>query len=501
MESLKRALESIGRMWSTLNATQRVILSAAAAAMVLLLVWGSSSTTDTWVRVAGSEVEASKRHEMLQKFQAQNQKHEVRNSEIFVPKQDADRIVLEMAGEGTMTNNSVWKFLEQSDIFATRWDKEKRLQIALQSRLEGMVRSIESVKSAAVVINPGSTNHQLGFAGPKPSASVQVELKDGMVLSRKNVQAIAGLVARAVSGVEEDQVHIMDTKANAYRVAKPDASALAADSLRDIEKNKEDDILRQIKESPFFAGASVAVRAQAKSISGEKDSVKLGPARPAKSREQVSTRGGSGSAPPRIKGEPGVESVPESPVREQDRVIEDENVFDRQHEKEFSPAGDIQRITVGVLIPVEEGPRMAEAERQLSKLRDFVQKAAGPQARMEDISVQLIPTRKPDPVVMQAEAPQAWDWIAARWSKIMLGALALAAVLVILRVIQGAMAKDTVEELQALTSALTETQQAQAELAAPAENDLARLKQGLQDMVGRNPQTVAASLKSFMSGR
>ena len=33
------------------------------------------------------------------------------------------------------------------------------------------------------------------------------------------------------------------------------------------------------------------------------------------------------------------------------------------------------------------------------------------------------------------------------------------------------------------------------------EGDLGRLKQGLQDMVGRNPQGVAASLKSFMSGR
>ena len=58
-----------------------------------------------------------------------------------------------------------------------------------------------------------------------------------------------------------------------------------------------------------------------------------------------------------------------------------------------------------------------------------------------------------------------------------------------------------VRVLQALTTALTETQEAAAELAVPTEGEVGRLKQGLQDMVGRNPQGVAASLKSFMSGR
>lgn len=505
MESLKRALEQIGRLWSSLNATQKVILSAGAVVMALLLFWGTSSTTETWVRISGPEVDASKRHEMLQKFQAQNQKHEVRGSEIFVPKQDADRIVLEMAGDGTMSNSSVWKFLEQSDIFATRWDKEKRLQIALQTRLEGMIRSIESVKNAAVVINPGSTHHQLGFAGPKPSASVQVELKEGMGLSRKNVQAIAGLVARAVSGVEEDQVHIMDTKANSYRAAKPNPDRIAAEGMRDIEMQVEESILRGIKGSPFFEGASVVVRVKAKSSSSDTDQLEHGKATVIEEQESKRVKKGSGGSRGSgvKKGEGDAESVVEPSGREDETETQSnqKSVVGSKRTVEHNPAGDIERVTVGVLIPVEEGPKMAEAERQLPKLRSFVQAAAGPQARTEDISVQLIPTKKPEPVAAAVEQPQAWDWIAARWSKIVLGALAVAALLIILRVLQGAMAKDTVEELQALTTALTETQEAQAELAAPAETDLARLKSGIQDMVGRNPQTVAASLKSFMSGR
>ncbi|MBI3858514.1 MAG: hypothetical protein HY293_22750, partial [Planctomycetes bacterium] len=62
MESLKRALEQIWRMWANFTATQRVVLSAAAALMALLLLWGSASTAESWVRVAGPEVDQSTRY-------------------------------------------------------------------------------------------------------------------------------------------------------------------------------------------------------------------------------------------------------------------------------------------------------------------------------------------------------------------------------------------------------------------------------------------------------
>jgi hypothetical protein len=92
-------------------------------------------------------------------------------------------------------------------------------------------------------------------------------------------------------------------------------------------------------------------------------------------------------------------------------------------------------------------------------------------------------------------------WLGMHASKIALFGLALAGLFVLLRVVQTALARETVEEIQSLTDALTETQEAGADLAGPAAGDLGRLKQSVQDMVGRSPQSVAASLKSFMSGR
>jgi len=499
MESFKRALENIGRMWANLNVTQRIVIVGAAGLMVLVLVVGSLGTSQPWVRVAGAEVDAGKRSAIIKKLQDQNLKHEVRGNDIYVPKEDADRIVLELAGDGTVSSNAVWKFLEQSDIFATRWDKEKRFQIALQTRLEGMIRSVDSVKNAAVVINPGSTSNQLGFAGPKPSASVQVDLKDGMSLSRKNVQAIAGLVASAVPGIEISQVHIMDTAGNPYRVPNADNRAGIMADFYDYQKRIEDDIQAKIKSAFAFSAANVVVGIKVKNVSSEKEELKHGASRPVETEEKRIKKGAGGKTPARIKGEPGSESV-ETPSREEETQSEvrEKSVVDQTKITEQNPAGDIEKITIGVLIPVEEGPAFADAERLLPKLRDFVLKAS-PMARAEDVSVQLIPTKRPQAVAVAQEP--ALTWFGAHWSKLLLGLLTVVAILMVIRVINRSTAQDTVEELQALTSALTETREAAAELGAPVESELARLRQGIQEMAGRNPQAVAASLKSFMTGR
>src|SRR5205823_12512238 len=107
--------------------------------------------------------------------------------------------------------------------------------------------------------------------------------------------------------------------------------------------------------------------------------------------------------------------------------IEEKNAVGSKRTTEDNPAGDVQRVTVGVLIPVEEGAAMTAKERELPALRSFVLAAAGPQARMEDISVQLVPTKKPEPIAAAAESDRVALWISAHWLKVVLALLVIAA--------------------------------------------------------------------------
>jgi flagellar M-ring protein FliF len=516
MDVLKRALENIRRMWGALAPTQRVLLAAAAALMAALLAWSSTgSASEAMVRVVGREVDESTRARVLQRLQ-QGQRHEIRDREIYVPRKDADRIILELAGEGVLGDDAVWKFLEQDNIFATGWDREKRLQVALQRRLEQMIRKIESVRNASVVINPGTRSSQLGFSGPKASASVMVELSEGAALNRKNVQAIAGLVARAVPGVEFDQVHISDTRGNPYRATRPDSGSASAVDHRGHERDIELDIQERIK--GYLPRAMVVVRVMARSSEVETEDLQHTNPKAVETVERKEVqKGGGAAAPTGIKGEAAVSPAAESAGGTSSTVNEttEKNVLDVRRKRERDPAGAIQKITVGVLIPVEagaDGKELAEAEKLLPRYKDWVMAAAGPQADEKSVSVQLIPSKRPEPVAGPSMVEGAMEWISAYGGRVALFALALFGLLGMLKVLRSAMPRDTVEDLGALTAAITQSVEravpaggapggAELDLKIPAESDVIRLKQGIKEMVGKNPQNVATSLKAFLGGQ
>ncbi len=508
MDAFKRALENIRRMWGNLGSTQRVVLAASAALMVTLLVWSSTgSAADGMVRVVGREVDEATRAKVLQRF-AQGQRYEIRDKEIYVPKADADRVMLELAGDGVLGDDAVWKFLEQDNIFASKWDKEKRLQIAIQRRLEGMIRKVDGVRNASVVISQGSASSQLGFAGTKASASVQVDLQGG--LSTANVQAIAGLIARA-SGVEMDLVHIMDTRGRSYRARKPDSDAAQAQDHRDYELQIEKQILSDIKTN--LTGALVVVRVQANNSEVQTKEVTHTNPKAVRTEEKSEVQKGGGSqAPVGIKGEGQAAQAPEgaggsSNINKESR---EDLVTDRKDESRRTPAGAIQKITVGVLIPVEtgaDGKEMAEAEKLLPVYKEWVRAAAGPMADEKSVSVQLVPSKKPEALAAASVTEGLLEWAGAHAAKVTLFVLALLGFLAMLRVMRNAMPKDTVEELSALTAAITQTvesgpaQGPELQLDIPAETDVTRLKAGLRDMVTKNPQNVATSLKAYLGGQ
>ena len=266
MDVLKRALESIQRMWGNLTPSQRIVMGALAATVAVVIAWGSAAGVgDNLVRVVGHEIPDAERGDVLKKLQEKNIKYEVRNLDIYVAREQAEQVVLELAGEGVMSDRAVWGFLDASDIVASKWQLEKRYQVALQRKLEGMIRKIEGVRNAGVVLSPASEAQQLGFRdGAKASAAVQVELQTGAVFVPKQAKAVAGLVARAVPGLDPDRVHIMDTKGFAYHVPRETGSLAGSDGLRALESELETDIKAKITE--LFPMARVVVRAVADGV-------------------------------------------------------------------------------------------------------------------------------------------------------------------------------------------------------------------------------------------
>jgi len=501
MDVFKRALESIQRMWGNLNPSQRVLIAALGATLVLLLAWGSvGGVGDSMVRVVGHELPEAERGDILKKLQEKQVKYEVRNLDIYVPREDSERVVLELAGDGVMSDRAVWSFLEASDIVASKWQLEKRYQVALQRKLEGMIRRIDGVRNASVILNPASEAQQLGFRdGAKASASVQVELQSGSGFGTKQAKGVAGLVARAVPGLDADRVHIMDTQGKAYWVPRDNGNTVGSTEIRSLEAQLEEDIKGKIME--LFPLARVVVRAIADAVDSlVEEKIHAKPQtkeiEERKRIEKMKPSGGIGG----IKGESALNPEVAGGVSKEETETESKEKlnFDEKYRRDVIPAGIIKKITVGVLIP--QDPDSKEIP-PLADVRSLIAKAAGldDAVAQSALSVMFIPSQKPAPIPVMTLTQRLVEILLAKWATVLAVVLAFFGLIFLFRIVKGGMPRGTVEEIRSLTAQLAEGPE--IEIPQPVlsgQDNINRVKQGIQDVISRNPAGAAVGLKQWM---
>lgn len=489
MDLLARAGDAVKRLWSSLDSGRRIAVGIAAVVLVLLLGWGSRASSGSWQRVAGSELDDAARADVARSLKQAGQRHEVRDGGIWVPQADAERVVMELAGQGVLSDRAIWQWLDQSDVLADRWQKETRYRVALQRKLESMVRKIDSVRGASVLITPESESTAWGFKGGGAKASVQVELKAGAKLSDANLKSIAGIVSGSVKGLDRDQVMIGDTQGNSYRVPRSEGAAFGASEIAELEAQTEKKIEGSILKL-LPNGSRVSVRAIAKRTAERRKDRKLGPGVVEYERERKVTSPGPSGQGTSMKGAgdlqgPAAPPLPVAPPQE--REIETKSKFGESETEQDNPAGAIERVTVGVLIPYpvdKDGRPLGQAPDE-AKIRDLVMTTAAVQSR-SDVSVMLVPTKAPEIAPMPAASEQAGEWIRDNWTwagLILLGVVALG---LAARLVRGGAAREDVVEIPARPAAAS----------ASGEGD--GLRDAVRDVVRRDPAEAAASLRSWM---
>jgi len=134
-----------------------------------------------------------------------------------------------LAYEGLLPHNSVSTFeqlAKESDIWSTSDQNDKRWQAAKMSALGKLISNFPPVRGATVLYEPGLPR-RLGAGAVEPTASVKVVLKPNSAMDHKLVTAIADLISGSISGMHRQNVRIVDSTGQSYRV--DDEGVLSAD--------------------------------------------------------------------------------------------------------------------------------------------------------------------------------------------------------------------------------------------------------------------------------
>ncbi len=140
------------------------------------------------------------------------------NDRLLVPKESlpSARQFLKVDADAAKDPASSFQALaDQDDIWRTQPQNDKRWQAAKMAVLGRLIAQLPSVASAAVIFETPSPR-TLGGPAQGATAAVKVNLREGERMTPSLAEAIADLVAGSVSGLNSQDVRIVDGAGTSY---------------------------------------------------------------------------------------------------------------------------------------------------------------------------------------------------------------------------------------------------------------------------------------------
>ncbi|MDD5754688.1 MAG: flagellar basal-body MS-ring/collar protein FliF, partial [Methylococcales bacterium] len=204
--------------------------------------------------------------EILDALNAQGVKYKIEEGgSIMVLADKVNDLKIKLAAQGLPKSNSLgYELLDKEQSFGTSKSAElSRFQRALEGEITRTIMSIQSVKSARVLL---ALPVQSVFVRErkKPSASVIVHLYQGRTLDKGQVEAIVHLVSSSVPQLDADHVTVVDYKGQLLNTRNDAAGNLTAGQF-DYKTNIEEHLMHRIENilSPLVGAESMRVQISA----------------------------------------------------------------------------------------------------------------------------------------------------------------------------------------------------------------------------------------------
>ncbi len=205
--------------------------------------------------------------EILDALNAQGVKYKIEEGgSIMVLADKVNDLKIKLAAQGLPKSNSLgYELLDKEQSFGTSKSAElSRFQRALEGEITRTIMSIQSVKSARVLL---ALPVQSVFVRErkKPSASVIVHLYQGRTLDKGQVEAIVHLVSSSVPQLDADHVTVVDYKGQLLNTRSESNTANLTANQFDYKTNIEEHLMHRIENilSPLVGAESMRVQISA----------------------------------------------------------------------------------------------------------------------------------------------------------------------------------------------------------------------------------------------
>ncbi len=249
--TIKDSFNRLAEYFKAMEKGRRTRLIVLVAVGLALIVAASVYLSQTTYAVLYSGMRPEDAGEVMTRLNEMGVEAKAQGSgTIMVEKSVADNVRMQLAGDGYPKSGYNYDVSQMGGGLGTT-DMEKNMyrQYQLQEWLRNAIIQLEKVDDAFVLIN---NEEQGAFVLPKDekpaTASVVLTLKEGQTLNEKEVAAIYALITKAVAGLSDTEVRIIDTKMNLYELKTDD---IGSTELIDTQLRLQTDMQKTLQEQVY----------------------------------------------------------------------------------------------------------------------------------------------------------------------------------------------------------------------------------------------------------
>lgn len=421
LERLRELLRRLGRAFSGLTATQRIVfISAGLAVIAAIVTLIIVSPKEEPYAILYSGLTPEEASSIVEELKAENIPYRPSPdlSTIYVPRNKVLDLRLQMATKGLGLGAGVgYEIFDEKKFGVTEFQQKVNLLRARQGELTRTINKMDEVKLTRVHL---SIPERTVFVEEeeKPRASVMLVLDRGKRLTKNQVRGIVHLISSSVENLEPENITIVDNHGNILSEEVEGAYGALTAIQMDIQRQTEADLERKIKSilAPIVGPDRVIARisAQLDFTRMEERKEDYDPERTALRSEQISSEKYEGGTQiptgvPGIRGNIPPDQIPPVTPGGKTKYSKEKETLNYEITKTTSltvkPIGDIKRLTVAVLVDgtyewtegeegEEERVYIPRTEEELVGFDSLVKNAVGYQkARGDEVKVQSFPLK------------------------------------------------------------------------------------------------------------
>lgn len=231
---LSKIWKPLNTYWEGTDKKKRTKIIIIASVVVLAIILSSVLLGRKQYVVLYKDMDPKEAGEILTKLEEMKVEAKPQGEDtIMVPKDQADTVRMQLSAEGYPKSGLNYDLFQNSMNFgATDFEKQKYLQFQLQERLQNSIKSLDIVENAIVTLNiPDNSSFVLKEDKQKATASVILKLKGKENLSQEQIKGIEGLVSKSVSGLNPEEVFIIDSTGKSLKTKGNPQTDIATQQL------------------------------------------------------------------------------------------------------------------------------------------------------------------------------------------------------------------------------------------------------------------------------